>query len=66
MRKENIIRTPKLKIPIGVAVKNANGTYSLKIKKSKTDQVEEVPIDSLFSMVISGAEETTKVADPKQ
>ena len=51
-----IIRTPKYNIPIGEAVKNPDGHYSLKIKKAKGPEIEEVTLDQLFSMVMKQSE----------
>lgn len=55
-RSPKIIRTPKFRIPIGEAVKNADGHYSLKIKKPKSPEIEEVTLDQLIKMVLSEAE----------
>ena len=51
-----IVRTPVHGSPIGEAIKNPDGHYSLKIKKPKGPEVEEVALDQLFSMVMSEAE----------
>ena len=51
-----LVRTPIHQIPIGEPVKSPDGTYCLRIKKPKGPEVEEVPLDKLFSMVISTVE----------
>ena len=49
--KKRIVKTPKHKIPIGEAVKNPDGHYSLTIKRSKGSDTEEVALDQLYFMV---------------
>lgn len=51
-----IVRTPIHGIPIGEAIKKPDGHYSLKIKRPKGQEVEEVALDQLFSMVMNEAE----------
>lgn len=55
--KIRLIKTPIHNIPIGEAVKSPDGHYSLRIKKPKGNEIEEVPLDKLLSMVVSIAEE---------
>ena len=65
MRKDNLIKTPVLNVPLGAAYKNDDGTYMLRVKKASSKQFEDIPIDKVLQMVISGAEKNAKVADPK-
>ena len=51
-----MVKTPVHKIPIGEAFKGQDGHYTLRIKKSKGKEMEEVPLDKLLSMVVSVAE----------
>ena len=53
--KPHLIKTPVHKIPIGEAVKKPDGHYSLRIKKHKGSEYEEVPLDHLISMVVTEA-----------
>ncbi len=55
-KRPKIVKTPVHGIPIGEAIKNPDGHYSLKIKRAKGSEVEEVALDKLFSMVMSEAE----------
>lgn len=54
--KSHLIRTPVHKIPIGEAVKKPDGHYSLRIKKPKGSEYEELPLDHLISMVVTEAD----------
>ena len=54
--KPRLIRTPVHKIPIGEAVKEPDGHYSLRIKKPKGKDYEELSLDHLISMVITEAD----------
>ena len=59
MEKEcRLVRTPKLKIPIGKAVRDSDGRYGLMIKKAKRKETEFVAVDELVSMVVHKAEGT--------
>lgn len=51
-----IIRTPKYNIPIGEAIKDADGHYSLRIKKARGKEVEVIPLDQLNMMIMTEAE----------
>lgn len=55
-KKARILKTPVYKIPIGEAIINQDGHYSLRIKKPKSEEVEEIPLDRLLSMVVTEAE----------
>ena len=66
MRKDNFIKTPRLNVPLGEAYRNSDGTYGLRIKKPNSGLYEDVPIDEIFKMVISGAENTAKVGSPSR
>ncbi|MDY5797494.1 MAG: hypothetical protein SPJ86_01470 [Eubacteriales bacterium] len=54
--KPKLIRTPVHKIPIGEAVKKPDGHYSLRIKKPKGSEYEELSLDRFISMVVAEAE----------
>ena len=54
--KPKLIRTPVHKIPIGEAVKKPDGHYSLRIKKPKGSEYEELSLDHLISMVVTEAD----------
>ena len=51
-----LVRTPKLNIPIGEAIKSPDGHYSLKIKKAKSQDMEVIPLDQLNKMIMQEAE----------
>lgn len=51
--KPHLIKTPVHKIPIGEAVKKPDGHYSLRIKKPKGSEYEELSLDHLISMVVT-------------
>ena len=61
---KRLIYTPKEKIPIGEAVKKPDGRYCLRIKKPKGEEIEEVPLDQLLSMVINEADKQKKAETP--
>lgn len=61
----NVLKTPKHKIPIGIPYKTPDGKYMLQLKKHKSSDVEDLSIDSLLSMVISGADKAQQVEGPK-
>ena len=52
-----MVRTPVYHIPIGEAVISPDGHYSLRIKRAKSNEIEEVPLDELLSLVVSKAKE---------
>lgn len=54
--KPKLIRTPVHKIPIGEAVKKPDGHYSLRIKKPKGSEYEELSLDRFISMVVAEAD----------
>lgn len=54
--KPHLIRTPVHKIPIGEAVKKPDGHYSLRIKKPKGSEYEELSLDHFISMVVAEAD----------
>ena len=54
--KPHLIRTPVHKIPIGEAVKKPDGHYSLRIKKPKGSEYEELSLDHLISMVVAATD----------
>ena len=43
--KPHLIKTPVHKIPIGEPVKNPDGHYSIRIKKPKGNEYEELSLD---------------------
>lgn len=51
-----IVKTPKYNIPIGEALRKPDGRYFLKIKKAKSKEVEEVPLDQLNHMIMAEAD----------
>ena len=53
---KNMIYTPDRHIPIGEAVKMADGEYGLRIKRAKSQEVDIIPISKLYSQVINIAE----------
>ncbi len=54
--RSKMVRTPKLNIPIGEAIKSPDGHYSLKIKKAKSQDMEVIPLDQLNKMIMQEAE----------
>lgn len=50
---DNMIRTPKHNIPIGIPYLKADGNYYIQIKKGK--KTEEVPFDFIASSVYKNA-----------
>lgn len=54
-----LIRTPIHGIPIGEALKSSDGHISLRIKKAKTPEYEDLSLDQLLTMVVTGAEQQT-------
>jgi len=54
--KKRMVYTPKCHIPIGEAVKTESGEYAIRIKRSKGDEVEVVPIGALMTEVAKTAE----------
>ena len=54
-----MIRTPLHGIPIGEALRQADGRYILRIKRPKGNEIEDVPLERLLSMVVRTAEEST-------
>ena len=66
MEKKNrvrVLKTPVHKIPIGEAVKKPDGRYCIRIKKPKGEEVEEVPLDQLLSMVVTEADNKQEKAE---
>lgn len=53
---KNMIYTPDRHIPVGEAVKMADGEYGLRIKRAKSQEVDIIPISKLYSQVINTAE----------
>lgn len=51
-----LIRTPVHSIPIGEAFRKPDGHYTLRIKKARSTEYEDLPLDQLLSMVVAGAE----------
>lgn len=62
-KKPRVLKTPVHKIPIGEAVKKPDGRYCLRIKRPKGDDIEEVPLDQLMSMVVTEADDESKQAE---
>ncbi len=54
--KPHIIKTPVHKIPIGEAVKKADGHYSIRIKRPQSSEYEELSLDHLISMVVAATD----------
>lgn len=54
--KPHLIKTPVHNIPIGEPVKTPDGHYCIRIKKPKGSEYEELPLDYLISMVVTGAD----------
>ena len=51
-----IVKTPQFNIPIGEAIKNPDGHYSLRIKKAKSQEMEVIPLDQLNKRNMQEAE----------
>lgn len=58
--KPHLIKTPVHKIPIGEPVKNPDGHYSIRIKKPKGNEYEELSLNHLISMVVMEADSHPK------
>lgn len=54
---DNMVYSPDHHIPLGQAVKIANGEYGLRVKKDKTTY-EVVPIGKLLSQIVQVADAT--------
>lgn len=54
--RKKMVYTPEFHIPIGEACKTESGEYALRIKKSRSEVVEEIPIGKLMSQVAQAAE----------
>ena len=52
-----LIKTPIHGIPIGEALKSSDGHISLRIKKPKAPEYEDLPLDQFLAMVMAGAEQ---------
>ena len=59
-----LIRTPIHRIPIGEAIRTADGRLSLRIKKPNGKEVEEMPVEAYVAWVIKGAQDTEKQMPP--
>lgn len=59
-----LVRTPRLNIPIGEAIKNNDGCYFLRIKRPKSNDIEELSLDVLFSLVVNNVEDSEKAETP--
>lgn len=55
-RTSRVLKTPVHKIPIGVPFKSMDGHYGLRIKKPQCPEYEELPLESLITMVVNEAE----------
>lgn len=55
-QKARLVRTPIHKIPLGETIKKSDGTYALRVKKPKSNEYEEVPMDILMSIMVKEAE----------
>ncbi len=57
-RKERsrLVKTPKHHIPIGEAIKDDNGFYSVRIKKPGAKEVEVISLDRLNRMIMEQAD----------
>ena len=56
-KRPRIVKTPQFNIPIGEAIKNPDGHYSLRIKKARSQEVEVIPLEQLNKMIMKEAEE---------
>ena len=54
----NMVYSPNRHIPIGEAIKTENGEYALRVKRSKSSDIEVVPIGQLVSQIFQLAEAT--------
>ena len=61
--KARLLKTPIHKIPIGEAVKKPDGRYCIRIKRPKGEEVEEVLLDQLLSMVVTEADDKPVTAE---
>ena len=52
----NMVYSPNQHIPIGEAIKTENGEYALRVKRSKGNDIEVVPIGQLVSKIFQLAE----------
>lgn len=51
-----LVYTPKLRIPIGEAIKREDGTHALRVKNPRTNKTDDISLDSLFAEVVHLAE----------
>jgi len=55
-QRPTLIYTPERHIPIGEAVKTANGVHGIKVKKAGGKDTEVITLDSLYKLVVQATE----------
>ncbi|MGI6700800.1 MAG: hypothetical protein ACOX6G_10900 [Christensenellales bacterium] len=52
-----IVYSPIKKIPIGEAIKHADGTHALRVKNPRTKAYDDIPLDKLCEEVVKKADD---------
>ena len=45
----SLVYTPNLRIPIGEAIKREDGTHALRVKNPRTNNTDDISLESLFA-----------------
>lgn len=48
----NLIYSPNLKIPIGEPIRNTDGSIYLRVKNTRTNMVDNIPLEYLLQSII--------------
>lgn len=59
-RNDAMIYTPKMGIPIGKATISTSGDVALAVKKSKSPEVDEIPLEELIRQLITKASDASE------
>ena len=59
----NLIKSPVYGIPIGESIRLKTGRYVLRIKKAASSKIEDVPLDTLISIIIKEAKVEQEQSD---
>lgn len=63
---QNMIYTPKLRIPIGRCVELPDGRLGLQVKNTRTQKTDDIALDSLLSEVVKNAITTEQCRDSQK
>ena len=59
-RRVKLLHTPKYGIPIGEAITYPDGRHAIRIKRHNGKEIEEVPLDALVTMLVTGTSPMTQ------